>query len=181
MSLSSMVMSWRGSPAFFVVVIAVLVFYIAAEWRLFTKAGRPGWAVLIPVYNLYVQIKIAGKPGWWLILYLIPFVNIIIALFVAFGLARAFSKSVAFGVGLWLLGFIFYPILGFGDAHYGRRSDGPLVAAYAAQAQYAQGQYAQEHYEQPAAAPAVGAAWVAPSTPPPWSTRPVAPPPPPGA
>ncbi|MGA2293671.1 MAG: DUF5684 domain-containing protein [Acidimicrobiales bacterium] len=118
MSLSSMVMSWRGSPAFFVVVIAVLVFYIAAEWRLFTKAGRPGWAVLIPVYNLYVQIKIAGKPGWWLILYLIPFVNIIIALFVAFGLARAFSKSDAFGVGLWLLSFIFVPILAFGPAQY---------------------------------------------------------------
>ncbi|MGC1419930.1 MAG: DUF5684 domain-containing protein [Acidimicrobiales bacterium] len=118
MSFISMVMSWRGSPPFFVVVIAVLLFYIVSEWRLFTKAGRPGWAVLIPIYNLYVQIRIAGKPGWWLILYLVPFVNIIIALFVAFGLARAFSKSDAFGVGLWLLSFVFVPILAFGPAQY---------------------------------------------------------------
>ena len=116
-----------GSAPFFVVLIALLVFFIAAQWRVFTKAGQPGWAVLIPVYNIYVQCKIAGRPGWWVLLYIIPFVNIIIALLVSIGLARAFSKSDGFGVGLWLASFIFVPILAFGSAQY---SEPPGVARF---------------------------------------------------
>ncbi len=174
-----------GSLDFVVVVLALVVVEIAGMWMVFDKAGEPGWGSLIPFYNLYLLCRVAGRPGWWFLLAFIPGVGgliwFVLNVIISLDIARLFGKGSGFGVGLWLLGFIFYPILGFGDAHYGRRSDGPLVAAYAAQAQYAQGQYAQEHYEQPAAAPAVGAAWVAPSTPPPWSTRPVAPPPPPGA
>jgi len=119
-SFISMVVAGSGAPL--LIFIAVVVFLITAEWKVFTKAGRPGWAVLIPIYNIYVQCKIAGRPGWWVLLYFIPLVNIIIALLVSIGLARAFSKSDGFGVGLWLASFIFVPILAFGSAQYSEPS-----------------------------------------------------------
>ena len=98
--------------------LALIVFLIAALWRVFTKAGQPGWAALVPFYNAYIMLKIAGKPGWWLILLFIPLVNLIIAIIVAIEIAKAFGKGTGFGIGLAFLGFIFYPILGFGDATY---------------------------------------------------------------
>lgn len=98
--------------------LAIAVMVIVAMWKVFTKAGRPGWAAIIPIFNLYVLIKVAGKPGWWLILFLIPLVNIIISLLVAFGVAESFGKGAGFAIGLFFLPFIFYPILGFGDAEY---------------------------------------------------------------
>ncbi len=101
-----------------IVGLAFTVFMIAAMWKVFEKAGHPGWACLIPIYNLYVMIKIAGKPGWWLILYIIPLVNLIVSGVVSIGVAERFGKGVGFGFGLWILSFIFYPILGFGDAQY---------------------------------------------------------------
>lgn len=102
----------------FLIWLAVLVFVLVSMWKVFTKAGQPGWAVLIPIYNLYVLIKIAGKPGWWLILYIIPLVNIVISVIVCIGIAERFGKGAGFGIGLWLLGIIFYPILAFGSATY---------------------------------------------------------------
>jgi hypothetical protein len=84
----------------------------------FTKAGKPGWAAIVPIYNLVVLLEIAGKPLWWIVLFLIPLVNIIMCIIVSIAVAKNFGKSAGFGVGLGLLGFIFYPILGFGDAQY---------------------------------------------------------------
>jgi uncharacterized membrane protein YhaH (DUF805 family) len=101
-----------------VVIIALIVFQLAAWWKTFEKAGQPGWASLIPIYNIYVLLRIGGKPGWWLLLMLIPFVNIIVAIMMSVGVANNFGKGGLFGLGLLLLGFIFYPILGFGDAEY---------------------------------------------------------------
>lgn len=101
--------------------LAILVFIIAGVWKTFVKAGQPGWAAIIPIYNFYILLKIVGRPAWWLILFLIPFVNLVIAIIVAIDLAKAFGKGTGFGVGLALLGFIFYPILGFGDATYQNR------------------------------------------------------------
>lgn len=98
--------------------LALIVFMIASIWKVFTKAGEPGWACLIPIYNIIVLLKVAGKPVWWFILMIIPFVNLIIALLVSIGVAKNFGKGGGFGVGLCLLGFIFYPILGFGDARF---------------------------------------------------------------
>lgn len=100
----------------FILVIAVLIF--AGMWKAFVKAGEPGWGCLIPIYNLYLVLKIAGKPDWWIILYLIPLVNLIVALIVYAEIANRFGKSTGFGIGLVLLGFIFWPILGYGDAQY---------------------------------------------------------------
>jgi uncharacterized membrane protein YhaH (DUF805 family) len=98
--------------------LAFLVFVIASVWKVFEKAGKPGWAVLVPFYNIIVLLEIAKRPGWWLLLMLIPLVNIVFSFIVHIDVAKAFGKDSGFGVGLTLLGFIFYPILAFGDAQY---------------------------------------------------------------
>jgi len=91
---------------------------IAALWKVFSKAGQPGWACLIPFYNAYIMLLIAGKPGWWLVLYFVPVANIVIGVLTLLGLAKAFGKGGGFVVGLIFLPIIFYPILGFGSATY---------------------------------------------------------------
>jgi hypothetical protein len=99
--------------------IGMLVLYLGAYWQVFTKAGRPGWAILVPFYNMYVLLDIAGKPGWWLILMFIPLVNIVITIFMFIGLSEAFGKGTGFTLGLIFLPFIFVPILGFGSSTCG--------------------------------------------------------------
>ena len=101
-----------------VLYLAIIIFYIVVFWKIYEKAGRPGWAAIIPIYNVYIYCKVAGRPGWWIVLFLIPFVNIVIAAIVAIDVAKHFAKSTGFGVGLWLLSFIFAPILAFGPATY---------------------------------------------------------------
>ncbi len=113
-----------GSFIFMIFWLALIVLIIAGMWKTFAKAGQPGWAAIIPIYNVYVLCKIGGRPGWWLILFFIPIVNIVIPAIISIDVARAFGKSVLFGIGLWLLGIVFYPILGFGDAQY----QGPVAA-----------------------------------------------------
>jgi hypothetical protein len=98
--------------------LAIAVLMIAALWKVFAKAGQPGWAAIVPIFNLYIMCKVAGRPGWWLILFIIPFVNFIISIIVALDIAKAFGKGAGFAIGLIFLPFIFYPILGFGDAEY---------------------------------------------------------------
>ena len=99
-------------------VLAVIIVMIAAVWKVFTKAGQPGWAVFIPIYNAIVWLRVCGKPGWWIILLIIPLVNIIISLLASLGMAKNFGKGAGFGIGLWLLGPIFLLILAFGDSKY---------------------------------------------------------------
>lgn len=103
---------------FIVVWLAFFVFMFASMWKVFAKAGKPGWAIIVPIYNIIVMLEIAGKPLWWFLLMLIPLVNIVVAFMVMIGIAEKFGKSAGFGVGLTLLGFIFFPILAFGDAEY---------------------------------------------------------------
>ncbi len=103
---------------FWVVCIAVMVFYLAAFWKAFEKAGKPGWAAIVPIYNAIVMLQIAQRPTWWFVLMLIPLVNIVVAVIVSINIAERFGKSTAFGLGLAFLGFIFWPILAFGDAEY---------------------------------------------------------------
>ncbi|MEW6364709.1 MAG: DUF5684 domain-containing protein [Acidobacteriota bacterium] len=107
-----------GGPVFLVIWLAIVVVGLAGLWKTFTKAGKPGWACIIPIYNVIVMLQIAGRPGWWFFLLLIPVVNFVIAIIVSIDLARAFGKGTGFGLGLLLLGMIFYPILGFGSAQY---------------------------------------------------------------
>ena len=103
---------------FMLVWLAVVVVLVASMWKIFVKAGEPGWAAIVPIYNIIVLLKIAGKPAWWLILFLIPVVNFIIAILVGISLAKNFGKSTGYGIGLALLGIIFYPLLAFSDARY---------------------------------------------------------------
>jgi len=105
-------------PLFWICWLAFMILMIAAWWKIFTKAGQPGWASIIPIYNLYVWCKIVGRPWWWILLMLIPFVNFIILIILIIDLAKSFGKGVGFGIGLILLGVIFFPILGFGSAQY---------------------------------------------------------------
>ena len=85
-------------------------------WKVYEKAGEPGWAVLIPIYAQIVMARIGGKSGWWVLALFIPVLNIIAAFVLAFGLAERFEKGVGYGLGLVFLPFIFYPLLGFGAA-----------------------------------------------------------------
>ncbi len=103
---------------FIIIYVAIIVLLIAAQWKIYTKANKPGWACIIPIYNIIVLLEIIGKPWWWLLLMLIPGVNIIFAIWMANLLSKSFGKNEGFTVGLILLPFIFYPILGFGDASY---------------------------------------------------------------
>jgi hypothetical protein len=98
--------------------LLLIVLLIIASWRIFEKAEQPGWAALIPIYNTYIMLKIGGKPGWWLLLLLIPIVNIIFAIWMLNMISKSFGKDEGFTIGMIFLGFIFWPILAFGDARY---------------------------------------------------------------
>jgi uncharacterized membrane protein YhaH (DUF805 family) len=121
-------------PLFWIFWLAFTILMIAACWKIFTKAGQPGWASIIPIYNLYIWCKIVGRPGWWILLMLIPFVNFIIGIILCIDLAKSFGKGVGFGLGLILLGVIFFPILGFGNAQYQGPAAGPVTPQTAPQA-----------------------------------------------
>ena len=110
---------------FLVVQLAIIIFLIASIWKVFTKAGQPGWASIIPIYNIIVMLQIVGRPWWWILLLLIPIVNLVIFIIISIDMAKSFGKGAGFGIGLFLLGIIFYPILGFGNATY----QGPSVKA----------------------------------------------------
>ncbi|WP_026999473.1 DUF5684 domain-containing protein [Eisenibacter elegans] len=91
---------------------------IASQWVIFTKAGKPGWASLIPIYNIVILLEIVGKPTWWLVLMFIPFVNIAVSIIILHNLSLSFGKDSGFTIGLVLLSVIFFPILAFGEAKY---------------------------------------------------------------
>ena len=99
--------------------VFAILFVIAGWWKMFDKAAQPGWMALIPILNVYILLKIAGRPGWWLILYLIPIVQIVVNIIVAIDLGKAFSKDTLYSlVLLFLFAPIGYIILGFSDAVY---------------------------------------------------------------
>ena len=101
-----------------IIPLALVLLVIVATWKVFIKAGQPGWASIIPFYNTYVMLKIAGRPGWWLLLFFIPVVNLVITIIVMIDFARSFEQGAGFGIGLTFLSIIFMPILAFGDAKY---------------------------------------------------------------
>ncbi|MBY0347289.1 MAG: hypothetical protein GTN67_04190 [Hydrotalea flava] len=98
--------------------LAIILLVLIAQWKIFEKAGQPGWACIIPIYNFIVLMRVIGKPWWWLLLMLIPVVNIVFAIWSVNLLSKSFGKEEGFTIGLLILPFIFYPILAFGDATY---------------------------------------------------------------
>ena len=91
---------------------------IIGMWGVFQKAGHPGWAAIIPIYNFYILTKIVNRPSWWTVMCLIPFVNLIFIALIYMDLAKCFGKSSGYPFGLYFLGFIFFPMLGFGSSIY---------------------------------------------------------------
>jgi hypothetical protein len=115
---------------FAIVMLAVFGLMIASMWKVFVKTGEPGWAALVPVYNLITMLKITGKLLWWLAMFCIPFANFVVIVMITINLAKSFGKSSGFGLGLRFLGVVFFPILAFGDARYqGPAGSSPLVMA----------------------------------------------------
>src|SRR5579871_1087632 len=106
------------SGVFLIFMLAIAVVVIASAWKVFVKAGQPGWAAIVPIYNAVVMLQIVGRPIWWLLLLFIPIVSFVVGIIVMIDLAKSFGKGTGFGIGLLFLGIIFFPILAFGDARY---------------------------------------------------------------
>ena len=103
-----------------VIEIGFAILMIIAYWKIFTKAGQPGWAAIIPFYNVYVMLQIIGRPGWWLLLFFVPVVNVIIWIIMMIELAKSFGRGGGFALGLIVFPFIWMLILGFGADSYKR-------------------------------------------------------------
>ena len=101
-----------------VIYLAVIIVSLAGMWKVFAKAGKPGWGAIVPLYNIILLLEIVGKPMWWLLLFFVPCVGIVVSVIVFIELAKCFGKGAGFGIGLALLSPIFFPMLGFGDAKY---------------------------------------------------------------
>ena len=95
-----------------------LLIIVASMWKVFVKAGQPGWAAIIPFYNAYVMQEIVGREIWWLVLIFIPGLQFIWSIVISLDVAKSFGKEILWGIGLILFPYIFYPLLGFGDAQY---------------------------------------------------------------
>ena len=96
----------------------LLILTIAAMWIIYSKASKPGWAAIVPIYNILVLLEIVGKPYWWIFLMLVPILNIVILIIVYHNLSLLFGKGGGFTVGIILLPVVFLPILAFGDANF---------------------------------------------------------------
>ena len=101
-----------------VVWLAVMVLLIVGMWKLFSKAGEPGWYSIIPIWSTIVLLKIVGRPVWWFLLLLIPLVNIVVLVIVMNDLSKSFGQGMGFTIGLILLPYVFMLILGFGSSRY---------------------------------------------------------------
>jgi len=98
---------------FLITTLPILIFSLATQWIVYTKAGKPGWASLIPIYNTIVLLEIVGKPWWWILMFFIPVVNIVFLIWTYNMLSKSFGQSEGFTVGLILLSVIFFAILAF--------------------------------------------------------------------
>ena len=107
----------------FAVVIAILLSTLAGMWATFEKAGQKGWLALIPIYNAFIVCRVSGIPPVWFLGLFIPVINLVVAILMSIGVAKNFGKGTAFGLGLSFLGFVFWPILGFGNAVYRNEDD----------------------------------------------------------
>ncbi|MFP6703390.1 MAG: DUF5684 domain-containing protein [Planctomycetaceae bacterium] len=108
------------------VYIALVVAIVVAQWKIFTKAGQPGWACIVPIYNIVVMLQICGRPTWWIAGFLLcPPVAVVFAIMLSIDLAKSFGKETGFAIGLILLPPIFMLMLGFGSAEY----QGPAALA----------------------------------------------------
>lgn len=132
-----------GAGAALLVYLVIVALVVAGWWKVFTKAGRPGWAAIVPFYNVYMLLRIAGRPGWWLVFYVLsafvffipPIASgiiLVLGIIVGIDIARKFGRGTGFGVGLGILPFVFYPILGWSDARYQDADEPGAAGGYCA-------------------------------------------------
>jgi Family of unknown function (DUF5684) len=114
-----------SSATIMVVVVAAALFYLVASWRIYTKAGEPGWAAIVPIVSTFYLLKIVGRPFWWFFVFLIPFAGTVFGIVALHDLSRSFGHGGWFTTGLLFLPFIFWPVLAFSGARY----VGPTAAA----------------------------------------------------
>ena len=103
---------------FFAIFFAIILLTVIGMWKVFEKAGKPGWASIVPVYNVVVLLQIVRKPIWWIVLCFIPYVNSIVLIMVYYYLAKVFGKGSGFTIGIVFIPYIFIPILGFDKSTY---------------------------------------------------------------
>ncbi|MGA9649360.1 MULTISPECIES: DUF5684 domain-containing protein [Pedobacter] len=104
--------------AYFLFILVIWVISVAGMWKTFEKAGKPGWAAIIPIYNIIIMLEIVGKPMIWILWLLLPCTNFVFGIWLINLMSKSYGKSEGFTIGLIFLSFIFWPILGFGDAKY---------------------------------------------------------------
>jgi hypothetical protein len=107
-----------AAASIIIVYLVIIVVMIASSWKIHEKAGKPGWTAIIPIYNTIILLEIAGKPVWWIVLFMIPIANIIAPVMVNLEVAKKFGLSPGFGIGMSFLPLIFMPILAFGPAKF---------------------------------------------------------------
>ncbi|MDA8274886.1 MAG: DUF5684 domain-containing protein [Actinomycetota bacterium] len=108
----------KGSGGNLTLTIGFVALEVIGLWGVFAKSGRPGWWALVPVFDLFVLLRVVGRPWWLAVLFFVPVVDVVVAIVVFHALAKSFGKGVAYTVGLLVLGFVFVPVLGFGSAEY---------------------------------------------------------------
>jgi hypothetical protein len=108
-------LAWGMFFLWFVVFYAIAVI---PYWVIFTKAGMPGWPALIPIYSTFVLLKVVGRPGWWLLLFLVPFLGFVIYIILMNDLSKSFGHGVGFTLGLVFLSLIFFYVLAFGSSTF---------------------------------------------------------------
>lgn len=103
-----------GIVAFiWIIAMAVGIFGIICNWKIYKKAGKQGWEAIVPIYNIIVLLEITNLPMWYIALFFVPIGNIIVLFLIYIELAKKFGQSAAFGVGLVFLNPIFMAILAF--------------------------------------------------------------------
>lgn len=116
-----------GAIVFIILWLGIIAFAIISQWKVFEKAGQPGWACIIPIYNVLIMLKIANKPWWWIFMFLIPIANIVFAIMMIHRISLSFGKGAGFTVGLLFLSIIFWAILAFDDSVYKKIEDAPAA------------------------------------------------------
>lgn len=100
--------------------LAIMVGWLAGMWKALVKAGQPGWACLVPIYNIIILLRVVDKPWWWLLLLFIPLVNFVVAIYVVYLVSKRFGGGIGMTLLLLFLPFVAWPMLGFGSATYTR-------------------------------------------------------------
>jgi hypothetical protein len=119
-----------GAIANFMLTVAIYVIFVIGAWRVFSKADRPGWWSIIPIWNAIVLLQITGRSGWWVLGYLIPLLNLFVQIRWGIEMAQSYGRGIGFAIGLILLEPLFLVILGFGDTSYlGPAAQAPRAAA----------------------------------------------------